>query len=135
MKMWPFRKKTNPPIPSSRTDYPYGLFVSTESGFFLIRENGRYRVPTVRVMASWSAPIVTSSEAAVKHLTVLGKIGFRDGTIIQDFSNQKTYLISKNKKRHIVSPDVFDKLLLNKELIVVVSHEEANLHEDGEVLS
>jgi len=135
--MWPFRRKTAdlPPIPTSKTDYPYGLFVCTEAGFFLIREKGRYRLPTTRVMASWSAPSVSSSEAAVKHLTILGKIGFRDGTIIQDFSNQKTYLISKNKKRHITSPDVFDKFLLNKELITVVSHEEASLHEDGEVLS
>ncbi|AXG66164.1 hypothetical protein SEA_ANNADREAMY_43 [Streptomyces phage Annadreamy] len=135
--MWPFRQKTPdlPPIPQTRTDYPYGLFVCTEAGFFLIREKGRYRIPTIRVMASWSAPSVSSSEAAVKHLPILGKIGFRDGTIIQDFSNQKTYLISRNKRRQIMSPDVFDKFLLNKELLVVVSHEEANLHEDGEVLS
>ncbi|QOI67446.1 hypothetical protein SEA_BEUFFERT_44 [Streptomyces phage Beuffert] len=135
--MWPFRQKTPdlPPIPQTRTDYPYGLFVCTEAGFFLIREKGRYRLPSTRVMASWSAPSVPSSEAAVKHLPVLGKIGFRDGTIIQDFSNHKTYLVSKNKRRHITSPDVFDKFLLNKELIIVVSHEEANLHEDGEVLS
>lgn len=135
--MWPFRRKTPdlPPIPNTRTEYPYGLFVCTEAGFFLIREKGRYRIPTIRVMASWSAPSVQSSENAVKHLPILGKIGFRDGSIIQDFSNQKTYLVSRNKKRHITSPDVFDKFRLNKELITVVSHEEANLHEDGEVLS
>lgn len=135
--MWPFRRKTPdlPPIPTSRTDYPYGLFVCTETGFFLIRDKGRYRIPTTRVMASWASYSVSSSEAAVKHLPLLGKIGFRDGSLIKDFSNGKTYLISKNKRRHITSPDVFDRFLLNRELITVVSHEEANLHEDGEVLS
>jgi hypothetical protein len=134
--MWPFnKKKESLSIPTSKTEYPYGLFISTEAGFFLIREKSRLRVPSERVMASWSAPIVPSTEAAVKHLPILSKIGFRDGTIVQDFSNNKTYLISKNKKRWITSPDVFARLCLNKELIVVASLEEVNLHEDGEVLS
>lgn len=135
--MWPFRRKTpdTPPIPTSRTDYPYGLFVCTEAGFFLIREKGRYRIPTQRMMVSWSSPIVPSSEAAVKHLPVLGQVGFRDGTLIQNFTTGEKYLISRNKKRRITSPDVFDKLVLNKELIVEVSESEANFHTDGEVLS
>ena len=132
--MWPFRKRSKVTIPSTKTDYPYGLFISTEAGFFLVREKGRYKVPTIRVMASWSTPIVPSSESAVKHLQVLGAIGFRDGTIIRNFADGKTYLISKNMKRHIVSPDVFDNLCLNKNLIIDVSSKEANLHKDGEVL-
>lgn len=135
--MWPFRRKIPdlPPVPQTRTEYPHGLFVCTEAGFFLIREKSRLRIPTERVMVSWSSPVLPSSEAAVKHLPILGKVGFRDGTVITDFSNQKTYLVSKNKKRWITSPDVFDRLCLNKGLIVVASQEEVNLHEDGEVLS
>lgn len=135
--MWPFSRKVTetPPIPESRTDYPYGLFVRTEAGFFLIREKGRYRIPTLRMMVSWSAPIVQSSEAAVKHLPVLGQVGFRDGTLIQNFSTGEKYLISRNKKLRIASPDVFDRLGLNKQLIVEVSESEANFHTDGEVLS
>lgn len=135
--MWLFRQKStdSPPVPQTRTEYPYGLFVITEAGFFLIREKGRYRIPTQRMMVSWSAPIVQSSEAAVKHLPILGKIGFRDGALIQNFTTNEKYLISRNKKRRITSPDVFAKLGLNKELMVVVSESEANFHEDGEVLS
>lgn len=134
--MWPFRRKTPelPPIPTTRTDYPYGLFVITEAGFFMIRENGRYRVKTQRAMVSWSAPIVQSTEAAIKHLKIVGTMGFRDGALIQNISDSKTYLISKNRKRHIQSPDVYDKYGLNRDLIIVVSQEEANLHMDGEVL-
>lgn len=131
-----FKKRLEPlKVPTSKTDYPYGLFICTEAGFFMIRDKSRFRVYSDRVMASWSAHIVQSSEAAVKHLPILGKIGFRDGTLVQDFSTHKTYLISKNKKRWITSPDVMDRLCLNKELIVVASLEEVNLHEDGEVLS
>jgi len=100
----------------------------------MIRENGRYRVKTQRAMVSWSAPIVQSTEAAIKHLKIVGTMGFRDGALIQNISDSKTYLISKNRKRHIQSPDVYDKYGLNRDLIIVVSQEEANLHMDGEVL-
>jgi len=135
--MWPFSRKTPdlPPIPTTKTDYPYGLFIVTEAGFFLIRDKCRLRIKSERVVASWSAPLVSSSEAAVKHIPILGTIGFRDGSIVQNFANGKTYLISKNLKRHITSPDVFSRLGLNRELVIVASEEEVNLHEDGEVLS
>lgn len=134
--MWPFQKKSKlPVIPNARTDYPYGTFVVTELGYFLVREKGRYRIPTDRVMSSWNSYVSVSTEAAVKHLSVLGNIGFRDGSLIRDESDKKDYLISKNKKRHIVSPDVYEKFGLSENRIVRVSSYEANLHEDGEVLS
>lgn len=136
--MWSwFRRRKNSEfhIPTERTEYPYGLFVITEAGFFLIREKSRLRVASDRAMVSWSSPIVQSTEGAVRHLPVLGKIGFRDGTLVQDFSSKKTYLISNNKKRFITSPDVIGRLGLNEELIVVASLDEVNLHADGEVLS
>lgn len=134
--MWPFRRKTAElHIPETKTDYPYGLFIVTEAGFFLIRENCRLRLKSERVVASWSAPLVVSSEAAVKHLPILRTIGFRDGSLVKDFVSGKVYLISKNKKRLLTSPDVYTKYGLNKELIIEASLDEVNLHEDGEVLS
>ncbi len=122
-------------IPQTRTDYPYGLCIVTESGYFLVREKGRLRIPSERVLASWRYSTVVSSEKAVKHLPILGKLGFRDGTIVKDISDSKTYLISQNKRRHIVSPDVFDKYGLRWENVVMVSQEEINLHREGEVLN
>lgn len=100
-----------------------------------MREKGRYKIPTDRVMSSWSSYVCASSESAVKHLIILGNIGFRDGTLIRDESDKKDYLISKNKKRHIVSPDVYEKFGFMENRIIRVSSYEANLHEDGEVLS
>ncbi len=133
--MWPF-KKTNPPvIPTRKTDYPYGTFIVTEAGYFLVRDRGRYKIPTDRIMKSWNSYLCPSSEVAVKHLATLGNIGFRDGTLIRDESNKKDYLISKNKKRHIVSPDVYRNLCLDENRRIRVSSDEANLHEDGEVLN
>lgn len=133
--MWPFKKSKPFNVPVDRVDYPYGTFVSTEVGHFLVRDKGRYRIATHRVMSSWNAFVCVSSEAAVKHLTVLGTLGFRDGTLIMDKSNKKEYLISKNKRRHITSPDVYEKFGIDENMTVIVSSDEANLHEDGEVLS
>ncbi len=134
--MWPFRRKTTEPIiPDSKTDYPYGLFVVTEAGYFLIRDGERLKVKSTRMVCSWHSHISVSSEAAVKHLPVTGHVGFRDGTLIRNQADKKEYLISRGLKRHIVSPDVFDIYGLSKENIIVVSNEETNFHNDGEVLS
>jgi hypothetical protein len=84
---------------------------------------------------SWHSHISLSSEAAVEHLPVTGHVGFRDGTLIRNQADKKDYLISRGLKRHIVSPDVFDTYGLDKKSIIVVSDEEANFHNDGEVLS
>lgn len=130
-----WRNKKQLSVPTTKTDYPYGVFIVTESGFFLVREKCRFKVFSQRAMVSWSSPILQSSEDAVKHLPVLRTIGFRDGTIVRNFADGKVYLISKNLKRHIVSPDVFDKFGINKDLIIDASAEEVNIHEDGEVLS
>ena len=135
-----FRRKTkvafpeDPGIPTTPTNYPYGLCIQTEAGFVLIREKFRFRIPTERVLESWRFNVIQSSEAAVKHVKVGGKIGFRDGTIINNIADNKYYLISQNKRRHIVEPDVFEKYGLNWGDVLLVSEEEANLHNDGEVL-
>jgi len=129
------RKSESRPIPTTRTEYPYGVFLCTESGFFLVRDKCRFKIKSQRAMASWSAPVLQSSENAVRHLPVLGTVGFRDGSLVRNFADGKVYLISKNLKRHIQSPDVFDKFGLNKNLIIDASLEEVNIHEDGEVLS
>lgn len=133
-----FRRKTdfpeNPGVPTTPTNYPYGLCIQTEAGYFLMREKFRFRIPTERVLESWSFNVIQSTEAAVKHIKVGGKIGFRDGTVINDIADNRYYLISQNKRRHIVEPDVFEKYGLSWGDVLLVSSEEANLHADGEVL-
>ncbi|WMI33441.1 hypothetical protein SEA_KENREY_47 [Streptomyces phage Kenrey] len=134
--MWPFRRKTPElNIPTDRTDYPYGLFIVTEAGYFLIRDGYRVGVKSDRVVSSWHTHISLSSESAVAHIPVKGYIGFRDGTLIRNQADKKDYLISRGLKRHIVSPDVFSKYGLDEKSIIVVSEEETNFHSDGEVLS
>jgi hypothetical protein len=67
-------------------------------------------------------------------MKVAGKLGFRDGTLIKNIADGKMYLISQNKKRHIVSPDTFTKYGLDRNQIIEVGEVEANMHELGENL-
>lgn len=136
-----FRKKKaefpqNPEVPQHPVNYPYGLCIKTESGFFLTRSGSRLKIVSERALESWNfLSIIQSSEAAAKNLKVTGRVGFRDGTIINDMGTGKHYLISKNLKRHITSPDVFEKYGLSWGDVLLVSSQETEYHEDGEVLN
>jgi hypothetical protein len=66
---------------------------------------------------------------------VSGKLGLREGTLINNVANGKMYLISENKKRQITNPDWLELLNYSEFDCLKVSDEEANLHEDGEDLS
>ena len=44
------------------------------------------------------------------------------------------YLISQNKRRHIVDPDVFNKYGLDRSNMIEVSESETNMHDLGDSL-
>ena len=125
-------------IPSSPTKYPLGTFVKTEKGYFYVQSTRRLKV-SERVLWSWSPHrVVPSSEVALSHLKVGGRLKFRNGSLIQDVSNGVTYLIEEAKKRPIHSPDVYSLLGIKWDerynSIMSVSKEEADMHELGDVL-
>ena len=74
------------------------------------------------------------SEAALSGIKLVGKLGFRDGSLIKNIADGKMYLVSQNKLRHIVDPDVFDRYGLDRSIIMEVSEAEIKAHELGENL-
>jgi hypothetical protein len=46
----------------------------------------------------------------------------------------KMYLVSQNKRRHIVDPDSFDRYGLDRSTVIEVSELEINMHDLGENL-
>jgi hypothetical protein len=87
-----------------------------------------------RAEKSWSFPTVLAKESALVNMKIAGKLGFRDGTLIKNIADGKMYLISQNKRRHIVDPDSFERYGLNKSLMIDVSEVEASMHDLGESL-
>ncbi len=113
---------------------PSGLAVKTETGTYWIKDNKRFKLISDRAEKSWSFSTVEALEKAVASMKVVGKLGFRDGTLIKNIADGKIYLISQNKRRHIVDPDSFNKFGLDRSSIIEVSEVEVNMHILGDNL-
>lgn len=117
-------KSFNPVVPS-------GLIAHTEKGYFYIKGKKRFRFISDRAKDSWSLPIIETVELMLTGVALAGTLGFRDGSLVQDVSDGKMYLISDNTRRHIVDPDVLE--WLNVE-IIKVGQKEIFVHAEGDKL-
>ena len=128
------RKKKQPQSLINPVILPSGLAVKTESGTFWVKDNKRFRLISDRATQSWQFPTVLATDQAVAGMKIVGKLGFRDGTLIKNIADGKIYLVSQNKRRHITSPDSFAKYGLDRSSVIEVSEAEANMHDLGDNL-
>lgn len=128
-----FKNTTNTLI-TSPTNFPSGVAVKTNTATYWIKDGKRYKLISDRAAKSWSFTEINATENSVSHMKVAGKLGFRDGTLIKNIADGKMYLISQNKKRHIVDPDIFIKYGLDRSKLIEVSESEASIHDLGEDL-
>jgi hypothetical protein len=75
-----------------------------------------------------------ATEAALTGIKLVGKLGFRDGSLIKNLADGRMYLVSQNKLRHIVDPDSFDRYGLDRSKVIEVSDKEISAHDLGENL-
>jgi len=127
-------KNTKNVLITSPTNFPSGLAVKTDKAIYWIKDGKRYKLISDRAAKSWMFTTVNATEAALSGIKLVGKLGFRDGALIKNIADGKMYLISQNKKRHIVDPDTFDRYGLNRGSVIEVSEAEANMHNTGEDL-
>ena len=128
------KKTTQSSLITSPTNFPSGIAVKTEKATYWIKDGKRFKLISDRAEKSWLFTTVNATEQSVAQIKIAGKLGFRDGTLIKNISDGKLYLVSQNKRRHIVDPDVFNKYGLDRSIIIEVSESEANMHELGENL-
>lgn len=119
---------------SSPTNFPSGIAVKTAKACYWVKDGKLFKLVSDRAEKSWSFPTVLAEESALSGMKIAGKLGFRDGTLIKNIADGKIYLISQNKRRHIVSPDVFDTYGLNRNMVIEVSEAETNMHDQGDNL-
>lgn len=120
---------------SQQTNFPSGIAVKTDKATYWIKDGKRYKLISDRAAKSWSFTTVNATEAALSGIKLVGKLGFRDGTLIKNIADGKMYLVSQNKLRHIVDPDIFQKYGLDKSKIIDVSEAETKAHDIGEYLT
>lgn len=134
-----FRKK-QPTTQPKRSEFtgdklPVGACVLTPGDMFYMQEKSRLRIPSQAVLQSWSFPYVfLSSSEKLSKWPIMGKIGFRPGTVIYSLEDGLYYLIEKNQKRQITDPLWFDWMGIDRMNAVLASADDANLHKTGEVL-
>lgn len=133
--MWFQRQKASRPVPQEPINYPSDVVVETESGYWFIKGKSRLRIFSDRCLDSWQVDVLPGSDVSVSKFKKAGVLGFRNGTLVRNLADGHYYLISDNKRRHIVSPDVFDCMGFDINYAMVVSQNELDIHEEGEVLS
>ena len=119
---------------SQPTNFPSGIAVKTDKDTYWIKDGKRYRLISNRAAQSWCFTTVLATEAALTGIKLVGKLGFRDGSLIKSLADGRIYLVSQNKLRHIVDPDSFDRYGLDRSKVVEVSDKEISAHDLGENL-
>jgi hypothetical protein len=117
-----------------KTNFPYGIAVKTETGIYWIKKGSKYRLISDRAAESWNFNTVLASNFAISDIKLAGHLGFRDGSLIQNITDGKMYLVSESKLRHIVNPDIFTRYGLDRSKIVEVSEAEIKASPIGEDL-
>ena len=128
------KKKPSPKTVIDPTVFPSGIAVKTETATYWIKDNKRFKLISQRAADSWCFNTVKATEKAVVPMKLAGKLGFRDGTLIKNIADGKMYLVSQNKRRHIVDPDSFDRYGLDRSKVIEVSELEAAAHDLGDNL-
>ena len=125
--------KTTLPI-LQPTNFPSGIAVKTDKDTYWIKDGKRYKLISNRAAQSWCFTTVLATESALTGIKLAGKLGFRDGSLIKNLADGKMYLVSQNKLRHIVDPDLFERYGLDRSKVIEVSDKEISAHDLGEDL-
>jgi len=90
------------------------------------------RIPSEDIVTSWRFHrVISSNEIALKNYKIMGKLGFRQGSLIHNIADGKIYLVSENKLRHIQSPKALSLIGAVYDDAMVVSDADVKLHEEG----
>jgi hypothetical protein len=127
-------KNTQTHLITLPTNFPAGIAVKTSKACYWVKDGKLFKLISDRAEKSWSFTTVNAEESALSGMKIAGKLGFRDGTLIKNIADGKIYLISQNKRRHIVSPDTFTMYGLNRDIVIEVSELETNMHDQGDNL-
>jgi hypothetical protein len=107
------------------------MVAHTEKGYFYIKGDKRFKFISDRARISWNLHEVDTTESAMSNVKLAGIVGFRDGSLIRDVSNNKLYLVVDNKKMLVVDPDDLFSLGFKKHDAILVSKREADFQKDG----
>ncbi|CAB4185771.1 hypothetical protein UFOVP1119_117 [uncultured Caudovirales phage] len=110
---------------------PSGLIAHTEKGYFYVKGKKRFKFISDKAMNSWNLPVIDTKELMMSEYPISGVVGFRDGSLLKDISDGKIYLVSDNKRRHVVEPDVLEWI---NTPVIQAGQKEIFVHAEGDKL-
>ena len=111
-----------------------GTALSTERGWFYVKNGKRMVIPSRKVLNSWRfKKVVKHLEDDVSHLPVVGKLGFRDGSLLFCIADASYYIVTGNKLFKIVDPQTLKDHGLKITNAIWVSRSERDYHGRVEV--
>jgi hypothetical protein len=124
-------------LPTEPVTYPVGSAVESEGKYFYIKSNSiRMRIPSKYILDSWNFHrVIHTNEIALKNYKIMGKLGFRSGSLIHNVADGKIYLVSENKLRHILSPEALERIGAVYSDAVTVPDADIKLHDIGDPLT
>jgi len=124
-------------LPSKPLVYPVGSAVESEGNYFYIKSPTiRMRIPSKYILESWRFHrVISSNEIGLRNYKIMGKLGFRSGSLIHNVADGKIYLVSENKLRHIQSPEALELIGAGKDDATTVPAADIKLHDIGDPLT
>lgn len=108
-----------------------GTVIETEKGFFYIKNAGRVRIPTKKVLSSWNFErVVKVSEERVAHYPVTGTLQFREGSLLYCIADASYYIVSNRELVRVEDPQTLVDHGMNRFGLgaIWISKKERNLH-------
>ena len=106
-----------------------GAAIKTERGYFYVKNGKRMRIESKKILKSWRfGRVPKMSEESVAHLPVLGRLGFRDGTLLYCMGDAFYYIVTNNKLYKVEGPqDLRDNGLKMRDALII-SKKERDIH-------
>lgn len=108
-----------------------GLAYSWDSIVFMAKNGNGYRFYSDRALASWNMQVhkLDFLEDSLPR-SIVGTVGFRDGSLIQNAMDGKIYVISNAKRRLLTGP--LSDYGFDYSQVVEVSDDEVQFHSEGD---
>lgn len=130
-----FRKKqTRLQLTSGPIDFPNGIAVLVNGETYFIKNHKCYPFVSTRAKDSWNlVEYHVSVESLADFPLAETSVGFRDGTLVRSIDSlDSVWIISDNRRRRVVNPDILTALTLNVKDAIVVSSKELLIHKQGD---
>lgn len=134
LRMFRRKKQNNLALPSGPIEFPNGIAVVVGNQTYFIKNHKCYSFVSLRARDSWNLKTFTTSVEALANYPLANTyIGFRDGTLLRSVESlDSLWIISDNRRRRIVSPDILTALNLSVNHAILVGNNELLIHTQGE---